>query len=170
MSSLDCTLNKQVTGCCATAASEQCTSIFTDKGCSCVIQEDGRVECGYLEDGFFWSCPSRCCKKGKGCPGECIDNPDEVDYSGQETTASDTPSTTPAEEDTSCPSGCQTIPPEDDPFFKRKEMLVVYAILMGMPLMIWFTSIDIKIKSFVTILIIVSLGIYIPLVLLPKYK
>ena len=116
------------------------------------MQDDGRVECGYVEDGFFWSCPSRCCEKGKGCPGECLDNPTETSYSGQPTSASDTPSTaTDGGDDDSCPSGCQKKPKEDDSFFVRKEMLVVYAIMMGMPLMVWFTSLDVKIKSFVTL-------------------
>ena len=171
---VDCTLekNKQVTGCCTTADSEQCKSIFSDKNCSCVLQLDGSSQCGYLEDGYFWSCPSRCCEKGKGCPGECIDNPPETAYSGQTTAASDTPSTDdPDDEDEkSCPAGCEQKPDDDEPFLQRKEMLVVYAILMAMPLMIWFTGIDIKVKSFVTLIILLGLGLYIPLVLLPKYK
>lgn len=177
---MDCTdpQNFQVSGCCTTSQFDQCSAQFAGYGCTCTIMENGRQECAFTETDengqqYVYGCPARCCNKGKGCVDECLDNPPETTTSSGVTTPSTTPSTNTDTPDTSsCPAGCITDPDdtENKSFFVRKEMLVVYAILMCMPLMIWFTGAPIQIKGFISVVIIITLGIYIPLVLLPKYK
>lgn len=166
---VDCTDpdNFQVTGCCTTSNFDQCTNTFTGQSCSCVLQDDGRIECGWVEDGFFYSCPARCCEKGKGCQGECYDNPPEATTSSGATTASSQPSTSnTTTTTTSCPTGCVKADDPNKHFLLRKGMLIFYAILMGIPLIVWFSDAPMGLKIFMTLMIIVGLSLYIPLVLL----